>query len=81
VAHHVRVEVVDPIDDRRRPLGAVDRPVVRVGDDRDAQPVQAAAEPGDRHVDALDARHAHRFVVTPCQQCDGDDEHRARDDP
>ena len=42
---------VDAVGDGGRPAGAVDRPVVRVGDDRDAQAVQPVAESGDPDVD------------------------------
>ena len=58
-------QLVDAVHHRRRPAAAVDRPVVGVGDHRDAQAVQPAAEPGDRDVDAPDTRDSHRFGVAP----------------
>ena len=75
MAHDVGVERVDAVGDRGRPAGPVDRPVVGVGDERDAQAVQPAAQPGDGDVDAAGPRHPHRLDVAPPEQHhhDGDD--------
>ena len=80
VAHDVGIERVDALHHRCAPAGTVDRPEMRVGDDRDAQAVEPFAESGDGHVDASDTRHSHRFGIAPHQQDDDDRDHHVRDD-
>ncbi len=50
VAHDVGIQVVDPCRDPGRPAGAVDRSVVGVGQQDDADAVETRAQPRDCHV-------------------------------
>ena len=79
VADEVGAELVDPRHHGCRPPRAIDRPVVRVGDHRDAQSIHAGPEPRDSDIDFLDARHPHRFGVTPYEENRDHTEHGSGD--
>ena len=81
VADEVGVEGVDRLAHPRRPAGAVDRAVVGVGDEDDAEPVQPGTQPWELHVEAAHAWHAPGLGVPPGEQHGGYAENRPGDDP
>ncbi len=80
VADQVGFQGVHRLAHPCRPAGAVERAVVGVGDEGDAEAVQPGAQPGESHVEPAHARHAAGFGVPPGEEDGGGAEDGPGDD-
>lgn len=80
VADQVGFQSVHRLAHPRRPAGAVERAVVGVGDEDDAEAVQPGTQPRELHVDSTHARHTPGLRVPPGEESGGDAEDGPRDD-